>query len=722
MKRLFSAALALSVLVSCATIGASAGSASQAQAALPGDLDGGFGKRGVATVALGRGDRERATAVARQPDGKLVVAGMAGRTGFLARFHPGGSLDRNFGTGGSVTTAPTSWSRVAVDGVHLVTVGTDGSAVVVARFHLDGSIDQGFGTEGIYRFDPEPGLPGGLPALAVTGLAVADGRITVAGVPDRCVDDPWREEYSSCHDPFVVALTRDGRLDETYGKSGVLRIDAARERRSVALLPDGRAVSVATDFTGDGDPVDWSSYTHARFFTAAGQPDLSVGKQRDGHVLLPIPFGRQGVPISAALDHRGRIVLAQDILYRFRRDGKVDMTNYLASDEGLISVDGLAIDARNRPVLAGHSLRRGTLRTWVVRLSADGSLDPALSNDGVALGRRFGPVSDRDSLRLRPVGIVPGRGGTWLMVGTEKRGKKLRVTVSAHLGGERRVPRCFGQRVTWLGTNGPDRVRRGNGIVAGLGGDDRIKVKSGAVCGGPGNDRITGSAKQVDGGSGDDVIRYTGRTYPGITSRISNWLSGGPGDDTILGSGVNDSIRGGTGNDTLKGFRGRDRIHGGPGRDSIMGGAGYDRLVGGPGRDRIDAGTGESPRTYYRGKRRGVWIELRRRGNHLKEVRIRAWEKCDGSRRSRGEFQVTGPIRIHPRTGKFRLRAGHGNPDDGIEQLIGRFKGDRVTGTYEYFDPGWDWTQTCRIVAGPQIGTVKFRARRVSPPRDEVRP
>ena len=74
--------------------------------AAPGELDPSFGNGGTVITSFGGADV--ASAVAIQPDGKLVVAGrtnIAGNTVFaLARYDPNGGLDPAFGTGGLVTT------------------------------------------------------------------------------------------------------------------------------------------------------------------------------------------------------------------------------------------------------------------------------------------------------------------------------------------------------------------------------------------------------------------------------------------------------------------------------------------------------------------------------------------------------------------------------------------------------------------------------------------
>ncbi|WP_132962053.1 beta strand repeat-containing protein [Tepidimonas ignava] len=64
-------------------------------------------------------------------------------------------------------------------------------------------------------------------------------------------------------------------------------------------------------------------------------------------------------------------------------------------------------------------------------------------------------------------------------------------------------------------------------------------------------------------------------------------ITGGSGDDTLLGSGNADTISGGAGNDTITGGAGADVLTGGAGNDTITGGAGADVLTGGAGNDKF---------------------------------------------------------------------------------------------------------------------------------------
>lgn len=184
--------------------------------------------------------------------------------------------------------------------------------------------------------------------------------------------------------------------------------------------------------------------------------------------------------------------------------------------------------------------------------------------------------------------------------------------------------RCHGEKVTIVGTNGPNRLVGGPGrdVIAGRGGDDVILGQGGddVICGGGGADRVLAGPGDdlVDGDSGRDVIDGQGghdRLWSGASR--SDLLIGGPGNDHLMldatsahglggigndvldalsgaadleGGPGRDILRGGSGADTLDGADGNDRLTGGRGNDAIDGGPGRDFCDGGPGRDRCDGG------------------------------------------------------------------------------------------------------------------------------------
>ena len=88
---------------------------------------------------------------------------------------------------------------------------------------------------------------------------------------------------------------------------------------------------------------------------------------------------------------------------------------------------------------------------------------------------------------------------------------------------------------------------------------------------------------QMHGNGGNDEIEDV------LISTAGRVLTGGPGNDTILGYGGNDNIDGGEGNDVVDGGEGDDQVRGGAGDDEMWGDhykePGADLLDGGPGTD-----------------------------------------------------------------------------------------------------------------------------------------
>lgn len=96
-----------------------------------------------------------------------------------------------------------------------------------------------------------------------------------------------------------------------------------------------------------------------------------------------------------------------------------------------------------------------------------------------------------------------------------------------------------------------------------------------------GNGHFTRAATE-----GDDLLIVDARAS-------SSTLSGGGGDDTIVGFSGRDSLDGGDGNDVIDAGDGNDSIEGADGRDFIAGAGGNDWILGGAGRDVINPGDGD---------------------------------------------------------------------------------------------------------------------------------
>jgi len=136
--------------------------------------------------------------------------------------------------------------------------------------------------------------------------------------------------------------------------------------------------------------------------------------------------------------------------------------------------------------------------------------------------------------------------------------------------------------------------------VDSFGGDDVIRVKRSAgtrdatLTGGDGNDRLLGGAgdSTFDGGAGDDFLLGRGGDDTLDGGAGDDTLRGGHGDDILLGGDGADRLLGGTGDNRLDGGAGNDLLAAKRGNDILLGGADDDTLRGGKGNDILIGGGG----------------------------------------------------------------------------------------------------------------------------------
>jgi uncharacterized delta-60 repeat protein len=330
--------------------------------AAPGDLDPTFGVGGIVYTSFFR--HARASAVALQPDGKIVAVGTYGirddKLFALARYLTDGTLDATFGGGdGKVITNITRRSDLALD----VAIQTDGKLVVVGRsggkngqfgvvrYESDGSLDASFGGGGIVVTDFSAGDD-----IASAVALQADGRIVVAGT---------RLEGFALNSRFAVArYLVDGTLDQSFSLDGKIATNFTRGRDSasgVAIQADGKIVAAGRAGGAGG-----------RFALVRYKP----GGTRDG---------------------------------TFAGDGKV-MTDFTRSDDEARDV---AIQTDGKIVAVGEGGPFGRMRFVLARYTDSGALDQAFSGDGRALGPPLGSAALGEAVALQADGKTVVSGLAW---------------------------------------------------------------------------------------------------------------------------------------------------------------------------------------------------------------------------------------------------------------------------------------------------------------------
>jgi uncharacterized delta-60 repeat protein len=203
-------------------------------------LDTTFGTGGKAAVDFGGDDF--GMAMARQADGRILVAGRSSAAGaVVARLRATGTLDPDFDGDGRVTL-PGGGSASAVlvqpDRNIVVAGNAMGSGVMtVTRLTPTGALDPTFGAGGTASIDF-----GSLADLAAGAALQPNGKIVVAG-------------YTQASEDVAVArLNANGSPDATFGVAGKATVEfgVATFGNAVALQSNGRIV-VAGQKTGNND-------------------------------------------------------------------------------------------------------------------------------------------------------------------------------------------------------------------------------------------------------------------------------------------------------------------------------------------------------------------------------------------------------------------------------------------------------------------------------------
>ena len=328
-----------------------------------GNLDPGFGDGGIVTTDLGS-QTDEAFDAALDPDGGFVVVGRTDGPGFnrnfgVVRYHADGSLDTGFGDGGIVETDFAG----QVDQANAVAVQADGKIVVaglaartgplgadndfaLARYLGDGTLDTSFGGDGIVTTDLGTRTDVGRAVVIQPG----DGGIVVAGTVDS--------------DVALVRYTDTGEVDTSFGDHGVTITDFGSDdfANGVALTSDGQ-ILVTGHSLGAGLNTDFAL---ARY-SANGGLDHSFGSS--GIVLTDIGGGDDFAE-GLTVDADGRIVVvgratSSTILdmavVRYDRDGALD-TGF--GENGMVTADfhgsgefgqDVVIQADGKIVAAGYT-------------------------------------------------------------------------------------------------------------------------------------------------------------------------------------------------------------------------------------------------------------------------------------------------------------------------------------------------------------------------------
>jgi uncharacterized delta-60 repeat protein len=365
-----------------------------------GSLDSSFGVGGK--VITDFGEDEAVSAIAIQPDGKIMAAGSIAGKGaasidfLIARYNPDGSLDATFGEGGRVRTDFSS-SR---DEIIAATLQPDGKIVAVgfissnfsttgvdyalARYNGDGSLDSTFDKDGKVTTDSGNESFDFAMAVAID----SNGKIVVAG----------QSSLSNGIQAVDFSLARynsDGTLDPTFGTNGIVTTDLGTPQdgaNGVLIQPDGKIIAGGT--AREDFPIG-ANFALARYLPN-GALDPSFGS--GGKVITDFS-GRSDIIRGIALQTDGRIVAAGASALDFSFD--FALAQYLANGAldssfgagGKVITDitigedfanAVALQHDGKIVVAGRTFDVATAFNFtVVRYNGSTTLDICLQDDRV---------------------------------------------------------------------------------------------------------------------------------------------------------------------------------------------------------------------------------------------------------------------------------------------------------------------------------------------------
>ncbi len=306
-----------------------------------GTLDTSFSQDGKLTIPLGNQFvSARATAVAVQPDGRMIVVGQASQMATIStiqfvdsdfamvRLNQDGTLDSTFGNGGVVITSLNGFASPSVvklqsNGRILVGGQGEGGYLTVVRYLANGALDRSFSGDGIFSL-----VSPNVSSASVNDLVVQpDGKIVAVGEQSPLVTRVYPSNL------VILRLNANGSLDRTFGTNGRITPASLMRTATRVLLDNDGSIIVGGNAVRFQNGSLFSQMVLTRY-SALGEFifEYPVPQFEETSSFNPtLTFPVNSTLKSLALQSDGKVVAAgvsnrSPVVVRVNRDGTPDST------------------------------------------------------------------------------------------------------------------------------------------------------------------------------------------------------------------------------------------------------------------------------------------------------------------------------------------------------------------------------------------------------------
>ena len=338
-----------------------------------GNVDASFGQNGLKSVEFAT--NFFATAIAVQPDGKIVAGGFTALDSIgrdddfrIVRLMANGDLDTTFGTNGVVTIdfAIPGSGVISSDGLSSLLIQADGKIVAgglsnqylgpnvrtpvystLIRLNTNGETDLSFGTQGVSK------VPVGNQSSSVGGRrpvilkSQADGKM-LAGVTAE-------QESSSSPGTFniranLLRYLSDGSLDNSFSNDGMVDVSVAINAivSDFAVLDDGKILSLTPYHLVRLNP----NGTFDQTFGEGGQIPVAMGLTTNSNSVGLAVTGTGKIIISLFGSRTNRFIGALD---QYWPDGTRDL-RFGNNGRTIVEVPNQNVNIGRMTVIAGKDL------------------------------------------------------------------------------------------------------------------------------------------------------------------------------------------------------------------------------------------------------------------------------------------------------------------------------------------------------------------------------